>query len=234
MALVLSDIHLPFHDKNAVMAALEAGVSAGMTDIILNGDTLDCYSISTHDKNPSLTDFQYEISQGKQFLQLLREGFPDIRIWMKEGNHENRLERLLMKKAPELLGLPSFSWESILDLSVADVTFVEGHRHFNLSGITVWHGHEFRGSGGVYPARWLHLKTGGLNAMCGHFHRSSSYGDRDASGKHHTSYSLGCLCDLAPKYMPVNKWVLGFAIVKHDGNTFDVENFKIINGSIVQ
>jgi hypothetical protein len=48
-----------------------------------------------------------------------------------------------------------------------------------------------------------------------------------------TTWSLGCLCELHPAYLPINKWNHGFAIVDVDGNNFHVRNKRIHKGVIL-
>lgn len=49
--LVLSDIHIPYHDVDAINAALEYGKQQGIDTIYLNGDIADFYMISQHQKD---------------------------------------------------------------------------------------------------------------------------------------------------------------------------------------
>jgi predicted phosphodiesterase len=233
--LVLSDIHVPYHDKPALTMALEEGIKQGVTAIILNGDFLDCYAISSYDRSPDMPSIREEFETGKEVLSVIREAFPDASIFWKEGNHEARWDKFLQRKAPELLGLPQFSWAQLMDLGSYSIQWVPTHQYFVVGGLTIWHGHEFKGSGGVNPARWLSLRTGGMNSLCGHFHRHSVHGGKDAAGQHHGAFSTGCLCDLRPVYSPINQWVHGFAIVERfDKSHYDVQNYKIIDGRMVR
>ena len=52
-------------------------------------------------------------------------------------------------------------------------------------------------------------------------------------GEYNGAFSVGCLCNLSPEYLPYNEWVHGFAIVtmKPNGN-FSVENLTINQGEI--
>ena len=50
--LLLSDIHFPYHDLEALNASLEYGVNMDMNTILLNGDILDCYQQSRFSKDP--------------------------------------------------------------------------------------------------------------------------------------------------------------------------------------
>jgi hypothetical protein len=47
-------------------------------------------------------------------------------------------------------------------------------------------------------------------------------------------WSVGGLCNLRPKYMPLNKWNHGFATIEiHTDGMWSVENKKIISGRVV-
>ena len=45
--LVLSDVHIPYHDEDALTTALEWGLNNDVNTIILNGDIMDCYPVSS-------------------------------------------------------------------------------------------------------------------------------------------------------------------------------------------
>jgi len=47
--LFLSDIHLPYHDMNALTLALNYGKEKDVNTIYLNGDIIDCYKASFHE-----------------------------------------------------------------------------------------------------------------------------------------------------------------------------------------
>ena len=44
--LVLSDVHIPYHDVEALTLAIDTGIQEQCDTIILNGDALDCHMIS--------------------------------------------------------------------------------------------------------------------------------------------------------------------------------------------
>jgi len=46
-------------------------------------------------------------------------------------------------------------------------------------------------------------------------------------------WSTGCLCDMHPRYQPLNEWNHGFTIVETDNRgNYQVNNYKIINNEI--
>jgi hypothetical protein len=103
-----------------------------------------------------------------------------------------------------------------------------------LGKLPVVHGHEFRGGGGVNPARWLFLRAVST-AMCGHFHRTSEHHEQGLDRRLHGVWSVGCACYLYPSYDPNNKWNHGYALadVQRDGS-FRVTNRRILrDGQVV-
>jgi hypothetical protein len=102
----------------------------------------------------------------------------------------------------------------------------------SLNGI---HGHEYVGaiSPPVNIARGLYLK-GKVSAFQGHNHASSSHSETDMNGKITTTFSIGCLCELSPAYMPLNKWNNGCALVELDenGEDFQFYNKRIYKGKV--
>jgi predicted phosphodiesterase len=230
--LILSDIHFPYHNAAALKAAIKYGLEQGVDCIILNGDILDFYQLSDFSKDPSKPTFRKELELGRWFLKELRMAFPKAQIYYKIGNHEMRLERYLKVKAPEILDCEEFRLEILLEFAKHHVILIDKYTVIKAGNLNIIHGHEYKGAGGVYPAKYIYGKSK-VNTICGHYHRSSTYLDKNMDGHYHGGFSTGCLCELSPDYMPYNEWVHGFAVVtmKKDGN-FSVQNLTIDNGEI--
>ena len=230
--LVLSDIHFPFHDKNALMSAVEYGKMRGADAIILNGDTLDCHTLSRFVTDPRLRDFGREVDYTKTFLRLLRQEFPNAAIYFKRGNHEERYEAYMFTKAPELLGISElFELDRILGLENLGVTDHGRRERLSVGRLDIIHGHEYGKGGGVNPARWIYLKAS-ATVMIGHLHRTSQHSQPDISGSVTSTWSTGCLCGLSPDYARYNLWNHGFAFIESDGKDFRVDNLRFIDGRI--
>jgi predicted phosphodiesterase len=230
---VISDIHIPSHDLTTVTLFVEECKRRKVVGVVLNGDILDCHEISNHDKDPSALRYTQEIAAGRSFLGWLRKELPNAEIIYKLGNHEERLERYIANRAPALIDLEYIGYDKLLHLDELGIELVTDKRIIHLGKLHVIHGHEYRGGGGVNPARWLYLRAGSV-AMCGHFHRPSEHHDRDISMSMKAAWSLGCACFLHPKYCPINQWAHGFAFVDVDGKgMFSVENKRVMNGKIV-
>lgn len=234
-ALIISDIHVPFHDSAALEVALEIGRKRKVSLIILDGDIADHYAISDYMRDPALRDFAGEIKAIRQLLAGLRRRFgKQCRIIYKHGNHEERFERYMRMKAPELLGVPEFSWESIFGLEEYGIELVGHKRPIRLGKLNVIHGHEyvFQISNPVNPARGFFMRAK-THVIGGHFHQTSNHSEKNLEQTVISTWSLGALCNLHPEYRPLNNWNHGFAFVETDKTgTFHVENLRVINGKV--
>lgn len=230
--LVLSDIHVPFHDIDALKIAIRYGIAAKPDAVLLNGDTLDFYALSDHEKDPRKVKWSAELDAGRAVLRMIRKAFPDVPIYFKAGNHEYRMERHLMKYAPVLIGMQEFEMPTLLRMAEVGVEYIANKRMVYAGELTIGHGDEWKGGGGVNPARWTSLRAR-ENALIGHFHRASEHIERTVRGKTRGYWSTGCLCELQPAYLTQNDWCHGFAMVhlETDGS-FEVQNLKVINGKV--
>ncbi len=95
--LLLSDIHVPYHNIQALTLALKYGLENDVNTILLNGDVIDFYAISRFEKDPRKRNFGHEVLMTRQFLQTLRKLFPHAAIYYKCGNHED-ISTLEVKK----------------------------------------------------------------------------------------------------------------------------------------
>jgi predicted phosphodiesterase len=233
-ALVISDLHIPYHSTKAVELAIEYGKNNNANTVLINGDMADFFALSTWEKDPRKRNLANEVKAGQQFLEVLRDSFPKAKIILKEGNHEERWERYLETKAAELLDLPEFSWKRVYNLGKFKVAHVGDRRPIKLGKIIIIHGHEYRFniSNPVNPARGLFLR-GKTHALCGHFHQSSQHSEKRLDDQVISTWSQGCLCDLHPDYAPINNWNHGFAFIEVSASgAFHVTNTRIIRGEV--
>ena len=234
LGLVLSDIHVPFHEPDAVEAAVQAGQAEKVDWIFLNGDIQDCAAVSFWPQKKR--DMNAEIEMVIDFFDWLRNQFPGKPIIYKPGNHEYRLPRYFVSKAPELAATPYAAMESVLGFEKRNIEFLDYFQLVYAGLLPIIHGHEVRGiSNTVNAARGLFLKTKTYSA-CSHCHSTSEHPTRTIEGKLLTTWSFGCLCDLNPDYCVFgNNWNWGFALinVEKDG-FFEVVNRRILpNGKVV-
>ena len=231
--LLLSDIHVPFHDKRAVDTAFNYGVKHSADVILLNGDIFDHWSESTHEKEYRNRDLAWDYEQYLDFLFEVRCAFPQAKILFKMGNHENRYERALQRShLKELLGLDYFQYEKVMQFEQLGIESIAEFMTVTVAGLNIIHGHEYKGGGGVNPARWLSLRTG-ESTICGHFHRTSEHSTKSHRGEITSYWSTGTLADLNPRYMAYNGWNHGFAFLIKEQEFFFVKNKRIHDGTIL-
>lgn len=232
--LIISDLHIPYQDNDSIQKAINYGKEKKVNCILINGDVLDFAGISRHEKDWRQRQVHQEFEAARIFLSSLREHFPKAKIVFKLGNHDERWEKWLFLKAPEIFDDPEFKLESRLKLGELKIEVVKEKRPIRIGKLTVLHGHElFGGSGGVNPARGTFLKTL-ENVVVGHYHKTSSNTEASMYGDVFSVHSVGCLCGKTPYYMPINKWNTGFAYCELEIKTgnYTFYNLKIINGKI--
>lgn len=231
--LIFSDVHIPYQDNDAIEAMITWAIEKRVNTVIMAGDIMDFYGLSTFVKDPRQRSLQYEIDAGYEFISYLRSRLPRATIYYLPGNHEYRYERYLRIKAPELLGVTDFRLDDLLHFADFDVHYLRHSQLIRAGRLFIGHGDEFNvRSNPVSPARTFGLK-GKVNFIGGHFHVRSEASWRRADDTEESCWSLGCLCGLSPEYRPYNEWTHGFAHVRiDDDGGFRVFNALIRNGKV--
>jgi predicted phosphodiesterase len=238
---VISDAHWPFHDlrreadgtySGAYLTAIEWLRNCGVDTLLLNGDMMDCYNLSSHEKVENNRSWKWELDAARTMVKHLRQFFGDkVRIVYREGNHEERLKRYLAQKAKELEG--TIILEELLGLNEQGIEWVDERAKVKAGKLWIDHGHEWFGGGGVNPARNYRMKAVD-NVMVGHVHKTSTdLFRRPLDGTFIAGWSVGCLCDLNPRYAPRNNWNHGVALVELEAQgNFTVHNKVILQGVV--
>lgn len=238
---VISDVHVPFHDlrmtngelHGSYMTALEYLKDAGIETLVINGDFMDCYNISKHEKVEDRRAFSWELDVTRKMLRSLRDYFGDkVRIVYREGNHEERWIKYVAGKVPEARDIiPTL--DELLGLRALGIEWLPERGKMAAGQLWIDHGHEWFGSGGVTPARAYRMKSGD-NILVGHVHRTSfDMFKRPLDGSFFAGWSMGCLCDMNPLYAPRNSWNHGVVLIELDkGGDFTVNNRIIIGGKV--
>ena len=231
--LIISDLHFPYQNNEAISLALDYGKEKKVDCILINGDLIDFATISRHEKDWRSRNVVQEFEAVKSFFKTLKDHFPQTKIVYKYGNHDERYEKYLYAKAPEIFDMPEFQLEIILKLGELKIDIVKDKRPIIVGKLTVLHGHELFGMGGVNPARATFTKTM-EDTLVGHYHRTSSHSEPTMNNRLINVHSQGCLCEMHPLFAPINKWNLGFAYVELNIKTdeYFLENKKIVNNKV--
>ena len=230
---IFSDIHVPYHSISCITAALDFCKKEKPDALLLNGDTIDCHRLSRFIQDPKKRNFALELDTFKSLFDIFEKQLK-CKIYFKIGNHEERYEHFLYEKAGELVGIEEFTFENIIKARARGIEIIGDKRPMKLGGLWGIHGHEYIGgiTAPVNPARGLNLKAK-TSCFQGHNHQTSEHTEPTLSGKMVTTWSLGCMSELHPAYMPLNRWNHGFAIVDVDGEDFEFRNKRVFNGKIL-
>jgi predicted phosphodiesterase len=243
---VLSDIHVPYHDKSALETAVKECKRHRCDVILLNGDTIDFYGISRFEKDPERRTPTQEIRDAVQLMRWLQQQLPKARFIWKDGNHDERFSKFIFQNAPVLWSLQQVRLPNILGWEMADQTgnestklerygweYVTDKRPIMAGKLPILHGHELPGGGSpVNPSRGAYLRTA-HTVLIGHLHRTSQHTEPNMFHEEVACFSTGCLSGLYPAYARINKWNWGFALVDVSADKeFDVRNLRIADGKV--
>ena len=105
--LLLFDVHIPHHDTVAINIAIDyAKKHFSIQHIIFGGDLLDCEALSRFEKSKETRKFSDEIYAANSFLRGIIAEFPGVSMTYIMGNHEERIEKYILKNAPNWRNYP--------------------------------------------------------------------------------------------------------------------------------
>lgn len=169
----IPDIHWPYHNSDAVSYILDAAYGGDLICFI--GDDVDADSIMRHTRAPDRKTTLFEQCRGfsSNILAKVRKQNPDARIIKILGNHEeDRLQRFIWNKCPELADIPYLSWATLLDADKYGVEVVP-RSGLLIHGKRVKHGDvAIKGAGN--SAR-REMEEHWCDGISGHTHRYGVY-----------------------------------------------------------
>jgi predicted phosphodiesterase len=209
--LLIPDSHIPYEDKDAFDLMLKAGRIFRPDHTLLLGDFADFYGVSSHSKDPKRAlKLKEEIELVKKRLdQVIALGAKNNQYI--SGNHEDRLERYLRDRAPELYEFVSIP--KILELKKKGFNYTPYKNAYKIGKLHVTHDAGNCGRNAHQKA----LDTFQHNIVIGHTHRLGFMVEGNANGDRHVSAMFGWLGDVEEiDYMHrikcIRDWTLGFGI----------------------
>jgi predicted phosphodiesterase len=228
--VVLSDPHYPFQSKRCMQLALQFIRDHQPSTVHCLGDWVDMYSVSRFSRDPRRRmSVIAEAKAARGGLEDVRNAAPKAEILFSEGNHENRLDRFLIDKAPELLGLEGLDIPSILKFDEYGIKYHTLLKPYRIGHLLFYHGSLVKKHSGMTAA--AHVDMFGSSTIIGHTHRQGTY-YRTSMRRSHVGVENGCLCN-PPDYTTAPNWQRGFSVVWFDGPLFHVEQVPIINNRYV-
>lgn len=233
--LLISDLHIPYHNIEAITTAFDYGKQHDVNTIFINGDLIDNHQVSRFESDPRKRSVKQEFDATKEFLRVLRQTFQNASIYWLKGNHCLRWEKFLLMKVREIWDDDYFSLEQRLRLNEENVILLDDKVLVKAGKLSITHGHHiFKGVfTPVNPSRGAFLRAK-QSIIVGHLHRASHHPEVDLDGKVISCWSTGCLCELKPNYSPlVSNSQHGFAHITIENNgDYTVKNYQIINGKL--
>jgi transposase-like protein len=243
VGLLYGDTHFPYQDDRALAIVGQIAEQLQPDVIVHMGDLLDCYSLSRFDKDPTrMETIQDEIDMGRAHMAQMRRRSPNSQYILLEGNHPDRLRRVLWKlpgEAAFLHKLTAFretmTWNYLLGLDDLDIEFVPygtESRYEFLPKFIVKHGNVVRKHSAMSAK--AELEKYNRSGASGHTHRLGMFMHRDHNGNH-IWLETGCTCGTDPEYTADPDWQQGCVVMTFDKTTgaFQAEVVYIKDGLAV-
>ena len=197
----------PFHDEAAMNVALQVVRDVSPDMVIHLGDFQDFPAFSRYEQEQAFAaTTQRGLDRGHQFLAEVKAVAPDARQVVMEGNHDKRLQTMIVNNALAAFGLkragsvdkwPVLSLPYLLRFEELGVEYIEGYPagQFWLNDhLRIIHGLKVRSSQSTASAV---VHDDDVSTIFGHIHRvETQYLTRQNrnGAKTLVAHSPGCLC----------------------------------------
>ncbi len=228
--IVLPDLHVPFHDKKLLECWMTRLCSRpGWDGVDIIGDFLDCYTLSRFNTNPQRkVNFQSEVDEGHHILERITARACGVDIRYSEGNHEDRLRKVLWGKSQALAHLRNLTIPDILGLDDFGIKWHSVENPYKIGDLWYTHGDLLRSQAGV-SAR---AKSDAMNCsvMIGHTHRQGWCPKTSPQGTLE-AYECGHMADQAQLdyARSIYNWQLGWAEVHFKDSYHWVNFYRVID-----
>lgn len=187
-ALFISDTHIPVNNKpvtgkDGSLFKFIKKNRKKFKKIFHIGDVTCMDDFAFHEKRKGQApDLMMTLEQVDEFYTQLREASgKDMEITQVEGNHELRLERYLVRKAPELLPLECLTIPSLFKLKKHNIKWKGYSERLFVDGLKVTHGSLCRPESGNSARGELKAQKYKNPGVTGHTHRLGWVPDCDKS-----------------------------------------------------
>jgi len=243
--VIIPDSHGSHIDQGAASALLNDLELLTPKQVVFLGDHLDCGGfLAQHFCLGFLPEtgasFAEDVAAANEFLDQVQQRTGNVESYYLQGNHESRIEKWIIKEtlrnpADAQMFYDMFGTEAVLNLKKRKIDIVDRDKCYNglpnrgmirLGKCCFTHGLRC----GVNAPKAT-LDDVGDNIVFGHTHRLGSFIKTNIHGTI-GSWSMGCLCELAPLYgdTRISGWAhaYGLQIVESDG-TFLTIQVPIVN-----
>lgn len=212
--LILGDIHAPFHHKGAVGWAIKMANAIKPDKIVQIGDARDQFSFSRYPRAHKL-DPDVETKAATNALKAIWAALPKAsKKYQMMGNHDDRMIKLALKGAPELVGIVGEEVERLYTFPGVELV---KETELELDGVIYQHGHRAKLGD--------HAKYNQCSTVVGHSHTGGVVSLRNRSGVY-WELNVGFLGDIDTQgftYLTqkkVNTTTLGIGLIDEFGPRF--------------
>lgn len=206
-AVILPDLQFPHESPEALQIALKIITDVKPDKVVLLGDLLDLAAFSKYEQRPEFAaQTQEAIIRAHTLLANIRRICPHAEIAVLAGNHDQRLEKSILRNAMHAFGLkradtpegwPVLSVPYLCAFDTLDVDYIPGYpanRYWINKNLQVRHGQRVRSSGSTAK---LVSDDERCSTIFGHVHRIETHYKTVQTyegGKTNAAFSIGCLC----------------------------------------
>ena len=217
----IPDLHFPWVDVKALAKVYDIIENHNPQVVIQLGDLYDLYSYSKYARTHDLCTPEEELEDARNsaliFWNTINEIVPRARKIQLRGNHDVRIEKRTLEKAPELYSIVSRHQNDLYKFKGVE-TILCDKEGIEIEGVLYVHG-------------WLtklgdHMKSLGKCIVHGHTHRAGIIFENyfgNLLWELDCGYLAGDAKDAIPlRYGPTvhMKWVKGLGMIKPDGPIF--------------
>jgi len=219
----VNDIHVPYHDPEAIILAGKIIKWWQPNLLVWNGDLNDFPGLSKWDPNPTR---RYRMQDEVDELQAdvlipLNAAAGKCRKVALPGNHDLRLLKLLWAQ-PELFSVRALQLPELWQVDRLGMEYA-GYAVVVNEQLEVSHGTRVSAMSG-YSAKAELIKRGySISTNTGHVHRAGRHEFRPPYGPLIVGQESPCLCRLDPEYLVDPNWVQGLTLWETRGADLWIE-----------
>lgn len=228
--ICINDLHIPHHDNKVVELVFSFIKQKQPDELVLNGDILDCYWVSSFLKNPSSKVYlQDECNTFYKLFNDLRKHIPNTIITFINGNHEDRILKETWKN-PAFYGIKELEIEKLLKFDKLRINYQKNR--YIIRDFLFTHG-EMVSKHSSFTAKAEFERHKCRDGMSGHTHRLGCF-HQSIDGITTSWYENGCLCTLNPEYVKeVVNWQHGFSVINFYDKLSFVQPILIKEGKFI-
>lgn len=184
MVLVIPDLQIPFHHRDAIRFLKWAKETFNPTQVVSIGDEVDQYNLSRYAKDPDAMSAGEELKVTHKYLKELYEVFPEAKACLS-----NHLDRVL-KRAMDA-GIPRGYMRSINEFMQAPDGW-KWARSWEIGGVRYEHGDACNGQ----RAHVILAESNRQSTVIGHHHSHGGINYLANASEMIFGMNVGCLIDI--------------------------------------